>query len=90
MGRGVRLTPKKLGRKLKQIRLDLAFTQEEIRQALNSSVRGTVVHEGYISQYERGIREPLLVVLLAYARLGGVTIDYLADDKAGSRNSATN
>ena len=80
MGRGARMTPKKLGRKLKQIRLGLGFKQEEMRLALNSNVKGTVVHEGYVSQYERGLREPVLVVLLAYARLGGVTIDYLADD----------
>jgi transcriptional regulator with XRE-family HTH domain len=34
-----------------------------------------------ISGYERGEREPPLPVLLAYARLGKVTVEVLIDDE---------
>ena len=34
-----------------------------------------------ISKYERGIREPSLLVLLEYARAIGVSTDYLIDDQ---------
>jgi transcriptional regulator with XRE-family HTH domain len=39
------------------------------------------VNYSAISQYETGKREPPLLVLLKYARLAGVTIDDLVDDK---------
>jgi hypothetical protein len=34
-----------------------------------------------ISEYETGFREPSLMTLLEYARVAGVCIDTLADDK---------
>jgi transcriptional regulator with XRE-family HTH domain len=34
-----------------------------------------------ISRYERGEREPSLFALLAYARIAGVAVDVLIDDK---------
>jgi len=34
-----------------------------------------------ISRYERDEREPSLFALLAYARIAGVTVDVLIDDK---------
>jgi transcriptional regulator with XRE-family HTH domain len=34
-----------------------------------------------ISRYERDEREPSLFALLAYARLAGVAVDVLIDDK---------
>jgi transcriptional regulator with XRE-family HTH domain len=34
-----------------------------------------------ISEYERGIHEPNLMVLLAYARLARVEVELLIDDK---------
>ncbi len=35
-----------------------------------------------ISRYERDEREPSLFALLAYARIAGVAVDVLIDDKA--------
>jgi transcriptional regulator with XRE-family HTH domain len=35
----------------------------------------------YISKYERGILEPPLHALLAYARAAGVCVDVLIDDE---------
>jgi transcriptional regulator with XRE-family HTH domain len=37
-----------------------------------------------ISQYEQGKREPSLLVVLAYARLAGVSVESLIDDKIKS------
>jgi hypothetical protein len=34
-----------------------------------------------VSGYERGVREPSLIVLLKYARLAGCTMEDLVDDK---------
>jgi transcriptional regulator with XRE-family HTH domain len=34
-----------------------------------------------ISEYESGKREPLLVILLRYARVAGVHMEVLADDE---------
>jgi transcriptional regulator with XRE-family HTH domain len=34
-----------------------------------------------ISAYERGVREPQLLVLLSYARVAGVYVDALIDDE---------
>lgn len=77
MGRGVRLRPKHLGKKLKQIREHLELSQVGMAQALNFPT----VHPTNISGYERGLREPPYPVLLKYARLMGVSTDVLIDDK---------
>jgi transcriptional regulator with XRE-family HTH domain len=36
---------------------------------------------GMVSRYERGQREPKLLVLLEFARIAGVSMDVLVDDK---------
>jgi hypothetical protein len=38
------------------------------------------LYPGYISGYERGLREPPLVVLLQHARLAAVPLENLVDD----------
>ena len=77
MGRGVRLRPKKLGKKLKQIREILELSQVGMAEALDFPT----VHPTNISGYERGLREPPYPVLLKYARLVKVSTDILIDDK---------
>jgi transcriptional regulator with XRE-family HTH domain len=74
MGRGSRKRPKKLAEKLKQIRLDLGWTQEQIAKRLG-------VDSGAISRFENDQRQPSLLELLEYARLGGTTMETLANDK---------
>ena len=76
MGQTRRRKPKKLGRKLKAIRLRLGMSQSEMCKALNLKVAYTVV-----SGFERGKQEPDLIVLLRYGQLAGVSMDVLADDK---------
>lgn len=79
MGRSYRTRPKKLGGKLKLIRTRLGFTQPEM--ILKLEVKDEPLYPSSISEYERGKREPPLLVLLKYARLAGVTMDTLVDDK---------
>lgn len=81
MGRASRTTrhyPKRLGEKLLQIRTALGLSQNEMLRRLGSpaGLLGTS-----ISGYERGSREPPLLVLLAYARIAGICIDSLVDDE---------
>ena len=79
MGRSYRTRPKKLGTKLRQIRLRLELTQEQMVTRL--AVRDEPLYSASISQYETGKREPPLLVLLKYARLYGCTMEELVDDK---------
>jgi transcriptional regulator with XRE-family HTH domain len=78
MGRAKRWKPKRLTAKLVQIRTGLDLSQTEMVSALG--LKGKVIREE-ISQFERGLREPPLPVLLRYARLAGVSMDVLVDDK---------
>jgi transcriptional regulator with XRE-family HTH domain len=74
-----RAMPKKLGKKMKQIRLRLGMSQREIVTALN--YKATPLRASQISQYEQGQREPTMMLVLAYARLAGISTDVLIDDK---------
>lgn len=77
MGTRSRPKPKHLAKKLKQVRLSLGLSQNEIIEKLG--VEKTIVRST-ISAFERGVREPPYPVLLKYARLGGVSTDVLIDD----------
>jgi len=71
--------PKKLGKKMKQIREGLGMSQREIVKALN--YRDTPLRASQISQYETGQREPTMMLVLAYARLAEIPMECLVDDK---------
>ncbi|MFP5263374.1 MAG: helix-turn-helix domain-containing protein [Blastocatellia bacterium] len=79
MGQSRRQQPARLAGKLKEIRLKLELTQEQMAKHLHKVKAG--LQSGHVSEYESGKREPLLIVLLAYARLAGISTDYLIDDK---------
>ena len=79
MGRANRIRPKRLGSKLRQIRERLDLTQPEMIKKL--ALKGASLYPASISEYERGKREPPLLVLLRYARIAGVSTDVLIDDK---------
>ena len=80
MGRTRRPQPKKLKKKLREIRLILGFTQEEMAKQLQKSGSERAIHSGYVADYESGKREPSLLVILAYAKLMGMSTDVLIDD----------
>lgn len=79
MGKAQRPKPERLAQKLLQIRLDLGLSQSELIKRLNFNELELV--QGTISSYELGKREPSLPLLLAYARLAGVSTDVLIDDE---------
>lgn len=74
-----RAMPKKLGKKLRQIREGLGMSQRQIVETLN--YKATPLRASQISQYESGQREPTMMLVLAYARLAKVPMECLVDDK---------
>jgi transcriptional regulator with XRE-family HTH domain len=74
-----RPVPKKLAKKLLQIRMKLDLSQTQMVNALN--YKASPLRPAQISQFETGRREPPLMLLLAYAQLAGVSTDVLIDDK---------
>jgi transcriptional regulator with XRE-family HTH domain len=79
MGRSSRPQPKRLGEKLRQIRAVLDLTLEQLIERLE--YKDSPIYPTNISGMERGEREPPLLLLLAYARLAGISTDLLIDDK---------
>jgi len=79
MGKRSRNKPKKLASKLREVRFGLDIGQAEMAERLQR-VEETV-HPGMISRFEHGKLEPSLIVLLEYARLAGVSMESLVDDK---------
>jgi transcriptional regulator with XRE-family HTH domain len=77
MGRGSREKPARLAEKMFQIRSALGLSQGEIVSRMRLTEK---LNRDDISKYERGVREPSLIVLLRYARLAGISTDYLIDD----------
>jgi transcriptional regulator with XRE-family HTH domain len=78
MGRSHRPRPARLGEKLHQIRASLGLTLEQMIERLD--YKDSSLYPTNISGMERGEREPSLVLLLAYARLVGISTDVLIDD----------
>src|SRR5829696_8014867 len=76
MGRTFRQKPARLAEKLLHIRRALGLSQNQLirRLGFEELVQGT------ISAFESGGREPSLLVLLAYARAAGVSVEALIDD----------
>lgn len=72
------LRPKHLAGKLRQIRVGLGLSQNELLGKIGFSEH---IFQGNISQYELGRREPPLPVLLRYAQLAKTSVDVLIDDE---------
>ena len=79
MGSGKRIKPARLAEKLKAIRKSLGVTTEELIEKLDCPE--VPLYRANITHYEKGRREPPLIVLLKYARLANVHVDDLIDDK---------
>ncbi len=78
MGKGIRPKPERLAEKLRQIRLAFGLSQTEMLKRLG--VEELITYHR-ISDYELGKNEPPLIILLQYARAGGVSTDVLIDDE---------
>jgi transcriptional regulator with XRE-family HTH domain len=77
MGVRARQRPERLAEKLLQIRLALGLSQSELLRRLELE---DAISYKKISDYERGQREPSLLILLRYARVANVSTDVLIDD----------
>jgi transcriptional regulator with XRE-family HTH domain len=78
MGIASSLKPARLTEKLIQIRVGLGLSQNEMISRLGLS--DELIREE-LSAFERGLRQPPLVVLLKYARCVGISTDVLIDDE---------
>jgi transcriptional regulator with XRE-family HTH domain len=69
--------PKRLGEKLQAIREHRGWTLDQMADAVGKTgtSRRTRVYE-----WEKGLRQPDLLALMAYAQLAGVSTDVLIDD----------
>lgn len=79
MGQARRPQPTRLALKLRQVRTLLGLSQEQMAERLKHVK--SPPQPGHISEFERGKREPSLLVLVAYARVSGVLVDELVDDE---------
>lgn len=78
MGRRARHKPARLAVKLRQIRAALGLSQNGMIKQLGVEA---MIRQNTVSEYERGKREPPLLILLKYAEVAGVCLDVLANDK---------
>lgn len=78
MAKAARPRPAKLAEKLKQIRVHLGFSQDEMLRALGIAEKS---NRSLISGFELGTKEPSLITLIAYADLANVTVDAIVRDR---------
>lgn len=78
MGRKSRLRVNNLPGKLQQIRERLNLSQSGMLQLLDFE---ELNDRSTISGYERGEREPPMPVVLKYARLAKIKVEFLIDDE---------
>ena len=78
MGVRARQRPGRLAEKLLQIRMSLGLSQSQLLRRLELE---DAISYKKISDYERGEREPSLLILLQYARAANVSTDVLIDDE---------
>ena len=69
--------PKRLGTKLRQIRLALGLTQEEMLRLLDFP---SVISQSTLSAYERNAKLPPYFVLVRYGDVANIWIDVLVRD----------
>jgi transcriptional regulator with XRE-family HTH domain len=74
----VRSKPKRLGEKLRHIRLALGLSQSELLKRLG--VEDKIAY-ARISGFESGLREPTLEILLRYAEIAGIHMEALVNDE---------
>lgn len=79
MGRSRRPQPRRLREKLLEIRERLDLSQTQVVKRLGEA--GERHQQGHISEFEKGAREPSLLVILQYSRIAGVPMEVLVDDE---------
>jgi transcriptional regulator with XRE-family HTH domain len=77
MAKAARPRPAKLAQKLKEIRISLGYSQDEMLRALGLAEKS---NRSLISGFELGTKEPSLITLISYADLANVTVDEIVRD----------
>lgn len=77
MGSAARRRPKRLAEKLLGIRVGLGLSQNGLIRAMGASDDLT---QAQISMFERGVRQPSLLILAGYADVANVYIEALIKD----------
>lgn len=77
MGTRGRPKPARLAEKLLETRTKLGLSQNGMIRRMGLAEQ---LVQAEISAYERGLREPPLYVLLAYARAANILVEWLIDD----------
>jgi transcriptional regulator with XRE-family HTH domain len=70
--------PQKLGEKLRMIREHKGWTLDQMAEAAGRTDAG---RRSRVHEWERGLRQPDLESLLAFARLAEISTDVLIDDE---------
>jgi transcriptional regulator with XRE-family HTH domain len=78
MGKRARMRQERLAEKLLQIRNAFGLSQSDMLSRLGFE---QIIDYKRISEFELGKNEPPLAILLKYARVAGVCVDVLIDDK---------
>ena len=78
MGRKPRPKPRRTGKKLRQIRAVLGLSQNGILKRMGLE---NECGRNNLSNYELDKREPPSSVILGYARLAGINVKYIIDDR---------
>lgn len=79
MGSAKRKVPKELGKKLRLLRVSFEYSFADMAKAL--SYEEIQVLRTDVQKFETSQREPASLILLRYAKLVGIHVDYLIDDK---------
>jgi transcriptional regulator with XRE-family HTH domain len=74
MARYKRKSPVKLADKLREVRLQLGLTQQQVADRIGTDASA-------VSRYERGIREPSLLEIYEFCKLSRVPFESLVDDR---------
>jgi|SRR5438067_7167946 len=77
MGSAARRKPKRLAGKLLEIRVRLGLSQNGLIRKMGFDDELT---QAQISMFERGIRQPSLLILAAYAKVANVYVEALITD----------
>ena len=78
MGSAARRKPRRLAEKLLEIRVGLGLSQNRLIRQMGFSDNLT---QAQVSMFERGIRQPSLPILAAYAKAANVYIEALITDE---------
>ncbi len=79
MGSAARRKPRRLAEKLLEIRVGLGLSQNGLIRQMGFSDDLT---QAQVSMFERGIRQPGLLILAAYAKVANVYVEALISDDA--------